>query len=198
MPDLATFWNDARELDEPRPRPSTAASGEADFHRTLCAEAPRLRRLVHRLLGFTASAGDLDDVVQDALLAACRHRDGFRGEARLSTWLTRIALRKAHDFARRERLRRRLFAWLPGGRAEHLADPPAGAEGPDERLLPARLALQQLDHKDREVLVLRYLEDRPIVAIAELLGCTRAAIDARLSRARQRLRARLDDPGAAT
>ena len=186
MPHLGTFWNDARNLDEPHTAPPMQASFTDE---ALCAEAPRLRRLVHRLLGFGAEPGDLDDIVQDTLLAACRHRDRFRGAARLSTWLTRIALRKAHDFSRRERLRRRLFAWWPDGRAEHCTTPSAA---PDERLDRTQSALRDLSHGDREVLVLRYLEGRPIVEIAALLGCSRVAVDARLSRARRRLRERLE------
>jgi RNA polymerase sigma factor (sigma-70 family) len=55
-----------------------------------------------------------------------------------------------------------------------------------------------LAHQDREVLVLRYLENRDIPKIAELLGCRRAAVDARLSRARKRLRAVLGGTDDAT
>lgn len=148
---------------------------------TLCAEAPRLRRLVHRLLGWRGTAHDLDDLVQDVLLLAWRHRANFRGDATLATWLVRIALRTVQNHARRQAVRRRLFAWFP-------TEPPVPEPPPTDHLDRTRAAMQRLPHRDREVLVLRYLEQRPIDEVAALLGRSRAAVDARLSRARARLR----------
>jgi len=202
MPHLAAVWNSADRPDD-RSADDRAAKEErrsrqrdaARRDEVLCAEAPRLRRLVHRLLGYRARGQDLDDLVQDVLLAAFRHRDGFRGDAALSTWLTRIALHKVQDHHRAHRLRRRLFAWFGHG---HALPAPEAADGDgdiDERLDATRRALQQLPHRDREVLVLRYLEQRGIDEVAELLELTRASVDTRLSRARKRLRAILDREG---
>src|SRR5262249_50747094 len=148
--------------------------------------APRLRRLVHRLLGWRARAGELDDVVQDVLLKAWRHQSSFRGEAALSTWLTRIAIHQVHDHVKKANLRRALFGWL-------LPEPPATSADAlaDDGWPRTQRAMQRLAHADREVLVLRYLEQRDIPEIADLLRCSRAAVDARLSRARTRLRAEL-------
>lgn len=156
----------------------------------LCAEAPRLRRLVHRLLGWPARTTDVDDVVQEVLLAAWRHRDAFRGEATLGTWLTRIAIRKAQNHVRAAAMRRRLFGWWSSTEVE----PVALAMGEDavrEQIDATQRAMHRLSHVDREVLVLRYLEQRDIPQIADLLHTSRAAIDARLTRARQRLRREL-------
>lgn len=153
----------------------------------LCAEAPRLRRLVHRLLGMRSASNDLDDIVQDVLLAAIRGRSGFRGDAKLSTWLTRIALRKAHNHARATRLRERVFALF--GQQPETAEPTEQPQ--DERWVELQSAMRDLPHRDRETLVLRYLEQRDVVEIATLLGCSREAVDARLSRARKRLRTQL-------
>ena len=168
-----------------------AASEQAparDLASALCAEAPRLRRLVHRLLGWRTSAHELDDVVQDVLLKAWHHHASFRGEAALATWLTRIAIHQARDHARKTRLRRALFGWLVpfAEPASRTADD--ACEAPLDR---TRRALQQLAADDREVLVLRYLEQRDIAEIALLLAISRAAVDARLSRARARLRVKL-------
>lgn len=164
--------------------------GRAVTAAALCAEAPRLRRLAHRLLGWRASGHDLDDVVQDCLLAAWRHRATFRGDAALSTWLVRIALRTVQTHARRRAVRQRLFGWW-------FVEPTAPAnDAADDRLVRTRTALQRLAHADREVLVLRYLEQRSIDECAALLACSRAALDARLSRARRRLRALLPEEPA--
>ncbi len=154
----------------------------------LTAEAPQLRRLVHRLLGWPARASEVDDVVQETLLAAWRHRESFRGDAAWTTWLHRIALRKAQNHTRAAAVRRRLFGWFQAEPAEPEA---AASPAPDERIDAMQVALQQLAHGDRAVLVLRYLEQREIPQIAALLGCSRAAVDARLMRARDRLRREL-------
>ena len=174
------LWTTTADDDRPR------AAASPLTEQLLCAEEPRLRRLVHRLLGWRARTADLDDLVQDVLLRAWRARDGFRGEAQVSTWLCRIALGLVHDHARRQARHRRLFGWL-------LPAEPAAPTVDDnhEPLDRTRQAMQWLAHADREVLVLRYLEQRGIDEIAALLGISRPAVDARLSRARQRLRERL-------
>lgn len=184
MPPLDVLLASADRTAPPGEESATTTPSDA----LLCAEAPRLRRLVHRLLGWRASGHEIDDVVQDVLLAALRHRDGFRGEASVTTWLTRIALSKASEHGRRAALRRRLFACFGRDDAPS-ADAPAEV---DERLDRTRAAMQQLGHSDREVLVLRYLEQKHVPDIAALLGCARPAVDARLSRARQRLRTLLE------
>ena len=160
---------------------------------SLAAETPRLRRLVHRLLGWPKRGNEVDDVVQEVLLAAWRHRATFRGEAAWTTWLHRIAVRKVQHHQRAAAVRRRLFGWWTMEQPEVIAAAPANPDAPgaDERIDATQQALQQLAHRDREVLVLRYLEQREIPQLAALLGCSRAAVDARLSRARLRLRAAL-------
>ncbi|MBL8750557.1 MAG: sigma-70 family RNA polymerase sigma factor [Planctomycetes bacterium] len=175
---------------ERAPAAAAAARGEAfPFAEILCAEAPRLRRLVHRLFGWSPRTADVDDVVQEALLAAWRHRATFRGEAGVATWLVQIVVRKARSHARAANLRRRVFRWW-----RHNASEPAVQDGESplqERLDATHAAMAALRHADREVLVLRYLEQRGVDQIAQVLECSRAAVDARLSRARKRLRAKL-------
>ncbi len=175
---------------ERAPDPTASAAGNAfPFEELLCAEAPRLRRLVHRLFGWSARTSDVDDVVQEALLAAWRHRATFRGEAGVATWLVQIAVRKARSHARAANLRRRVFGWWTHDAAEAIDRD--GESLQQDRLDATHVAMAALRHADREVLVLRYLEQRQVEQIAQVLRCSRAAVDARLSRARKRLRARL-------
>src|SRR5207249_1147977 len=103
-----------------RPR---AAS--ADVGALLPGQQDRLRRLVHRLLGWPARGSDVDDLVQDVLLAAWQQRATFRGDASVATWLGTIAVRKAQNHARWSRLRRR---WLsPFGAGDAGVPAQAGA-----------------------------------------------------------------------
>jgi len=155
----------------------------------LVQQQPMLRRLVHRLLAWPGAAAEVDDVVQEALLAAWSRRASFRGEASVCTWLTRIALNKARNHVRWARLCRRRGMW----RTEAAPEPTGGdsaisaaehREGADA----VHRALAAMGHADREILVLHYLEQRSVVEVADLLGLKRAATDTRLHRARARLR----------
>ena len=61
----------------------------------------------------------------------------------------------------------------------------------DETSAKVRSAVQALGAKDREVIVLYYLEELPAAEIAELLGLSANAVDVRLHRARARLKEKL-------
>ncbi|MGE3174853.1 MAG: RNA polymerase sigma factor [Planctomycetota bacterium] len=168
---------------EPRPR-------AIDDH-VLLAHQDRLRRLVHRLLAWPLAGGDVEDLVQDVLLAAWRHRGTFRGEASVGTWLCRIAIRRVQRHARWVSLRRGLRPLLPTDEVRAEGPDGATATAATEEVSALRGAMTRLRHPDREILVLRYLEGRAIDEVAALLGTSRAAADQRLSRARARLRALL-------
>jgi RNA polymerase sigma-70 factor (ECF subfamily) len=76
-----------------------AAGGDrAAFAALLNRHYDRLHALAFRLTG---SADDAADLTQDICLALPRKLGGFRGEARFSTWLYRIAVNAAHDRRRR-------------------------------------------------------------------------------------------------
>ena len=148
-------------------------------------------RIIYRVVNGFASGDDRNDLLQEVLLAAWRHRQTFRSEASLGTWLTRIAIRKVQNHVRAAAVRRRLFGWWLPDAADEPAAPAPGEDVRATQLDRTQQAMHRLAQKDREVLVLRYLEQRDIPQIAEVLGCSRAAVDARLTRARQRLRAEL-------
>src|SRR5829696_1190993 len=90
-----------------------------------------MRRYNQRLFRVTRSIvaddAEAEDVVQDAYVRAFRDLATFRGEARFSTWLTRIA---CHESLARVRKRRRLVAITDGGPPE----PPAATIGPEREL----------------------------------------------------------------
>src|SRR5215475_1737958 len=70
--------------------------------------APRFRRIAQARLNNQA---DAEDAVQDAVLSALKHVDQFRGQAKMSTWLTSIVLNSA-----RMTLRQRSFRTLSASR----------------------------------------------------------------------------------
>ena len=78
-------------LDSGKPSPSQMLS-------VLSHRLPSLHRYAYRLLG---NKDDAEDAVQDALLAAFKHLNQFRGDAQLSTWLTAIVINCARMHLRK-------------------------------------------------------------------------------------------------
>lgn len=158
--------------------------GDRDaFERLVALYERRVARLAHRLLGWI---GDVEDVVQDVFLAVYEQGHKFRGDSELWPWLTAITVNKCRSRMRRHFLKLR---WLRNRAPEALGNESSDQDSlRDETSTKVRTAVRALPPKDREVIVLYYLEDRPVVEISRLLGSSENAIDVRLHRARKRLK----------
>lgn len=177
---------------------SVAEDGEAlpaderqAFEARMRGAWPGVVRLVERLLAWPGSRSEVEDVAQDAFLAAWRARHAFRGDAEWTTWVHTIALRRARNAARSRERRQRWFGFLrPGADFDTLQVDGRGDPRPAQDTVSNRVrgVLKRLRHPDREVLVLRYLEGLTVEEIAARLALGRAAVDTRLSRARARMR----------
>lgn len=164
-----------------------AANFGLSFENLVAAQEPRVRRLAHRLLGWR-DAADVDDVVQDVFLAALKKIESFRGDANIATWLTRVTINRCRTHRRRQLVK---LTWLRRQKTPATA-PAADAKSlTDDTNAQVRAAVQSLSPKEREVVVLFYLEDLPVAEVAALLGITRSAADVRLHRARKSLKKRL-------
>ena len=131
---------------------------------------------------------EAEEAVQDAYLKAFRALDSFRGQARLSTWLVRIA---ANEALMRRRSRARSAEVIPlSGTEEPMdtAERPEQAAGRGElrRLLEARI--DRLPDDFRAVFVLRALEELSVEDTAASLGIPEATVRSRFFRARALLR----------
>jgi RNA polymerase sigma-70 factor, ECF subfamily len=124
---------------------------------------------------------DREDACQDVFVAVYRSLAHFRGAARLSTWIYRIAARGAGRAMRRRKMRALLSTLL------QREPPPPPDPDPSER--SARLAvldglLQRLAPKKRLVLVLFEIEELPVDEIAKVAGCPENTVWSRLHHAR--------------
>ncbi|MCE9614280.1 MAG: RNA polymerase sigma factor [Lentisphaerae bacterium] len=135
------------------------------------------------------NATDADDVTQDVFLRVVRNLACFRGDARFSTWLHRIAINAAIDFLRRRNGR----PVAPAGEAcvPPLAD---GAAGPDARAAArdehsrVTRALAALPPHLRSAIMLTVLEGHPVRVAARMAGCLPATLYWRVHEARRRLK----------
>lgn len=128
---------------------------------------------------------DAEDVTQEALLTAYRHRDQFRGESKPRTWLYRVAITSALGYLRKLR-RSKEHEGLTRDVIDP-ADTPEATLATAEQAMIANRLLQDLDPKYRDVVVMRV--DHTEVETAERLGITVANVKVRAHRARAQLRA---------
>ena len=159
---------------------------KAALDRLIREHQSRITRLVRRLMAWPGESAEVDDVVQEVFLAAWVKRHQFRGDASAATWLTRIAINKTRNYARSKATWRRVVEQFGRMMAHESSRPDTDANEINNDAL--KLAINKLKPSDRELIVLRYLEENSPEEIAELTGQKRNTIDARLSRARKRLK----------
>jgi RNA polymerase sigma factor (sigma-70 family) len=147
---------------------------------------PYRERMWAVCLRITGHRHDAEDALQDALTAAWRNLARFRGDARLSTWLHRIAANAAlKQVARRRETPVEEFPDL-------VVDEPGLASEVVDRDAVAR-ALALLPPDFRAALVLREYGDLSYEEIAEAQGVGVQTVKSRLNRARRALGALLTD-----
>jgi len=147
---------------------------------------------VRRRLAYRPEA--VEDVVQEVFLAAWRTLGHYRGNSALLTWLLGIARHKVDDHHRQ---RARECAWPEHEDAHELASEPLAETDLDRDTALRRIndTLVGLPEHYSLVLVLRYIEERPLRAIAELLGKTEKSVERTLARAREQFRERWTNAG---
>ena len=133
--------------------------------------------------------------MEEVALAAVRQSAPPSDPARVAPWLYRVAVRQALLYRRRLGRQRKLM-----DRYTERKPPPefdAGSPDPldwllaEERRAMVRTAMSRLPQRDAEILLLKYTENWRYQQIAAHLGISESAVEARLHRARRRLRAEL-------
>ncbi|HEY2253373.1 MAG TPA: sigma-70 family RNA polymerase sigma factor [Planctomycetaceae bacterium] len=189
-----------------------AAGDRAAVNLLLVRHRSRLRTMVRlRLDPRLAARVDPSDVVQEALIEAHRRFDDYLRDRPLPfyTWLRQLAwhrlvrLHQRHLTAGKRTVRREvsLAPYLSDDSVALLAQRLFGREhGPQRNAIQAELkgrvrrALTLLGETDREVLILRFIEQRSVEEIAALLGLGESAVKMRQLRALERLRVHLESP----
>ena len=169
-----------------------AAGDDAAFEALVARYQHRVFRLACRLTSET----DAPDVVQETFLQVYRHLSTFRGDARFSTWVYRVAT-NASLMLRRARARRPaepLDEFLPrfdgDGRLDGTPDALRITSRVEELLArhelatKAQAAIDRLPELYREAFVLRDLEELSTTEVAQVLGVEPATVRQRIHRAR--------------
>ena len=160
----------------------------------------RLFRVARAVVRDDAEA---EDVVQETYVRAFTHLDSFRGEARLSTWLTRIALNEALGRLRKRRPSTPLDefdgAEDNSRRQSVMTELSASIENPEaatERGQMRRMLEEVVDRLPdpfRIVFVLRDIEGLSVAETAEQLSIREETVKTRLHRARKLIRFAIEE-----
>jgi RNA polymerase sigma-70 factor (ECF subfamily) len=134
----------------------------------------------------------VDEVMQEVALAAVAQRAPLRDPAKLGPWLYRLAVRHVLLYRRARGRQHKLAGRYAEARGEGVeaathADPLQWLVL-DERRNLVREALGRLARRDAEILLLKYTENWSYRELAEHLEIGESAVEARLHRARRRLR----------
>ena len=162
-------------------------NGDKDAFEPLVRQnAGKIQRLVWGMLGERRE--DTDDIVQEIFLKAYISLPKFRGDARFSTWVYRIAVNHCRDYLKRG-------APLPLElKEEQVADAPPPEDKDEQDALremqemrasdELQQLLAQLPEKHRRILVMRELEGMSYDEIGEVLQIRPGTVRSRLNRAR--------------
>ena len=120
------------------------------------------------------------DAVAEAIARAWEKRGTLREEAWFATWITRILIRVCVDTQRRQK------RMTP---VDTLPETPTG----EDSCAALREAVDSLPQKLRTMVVLYYMEGYEVLEVARIMGTTKGAVCAGLSRAREKLRSMLGE-----
>jgi len=152
----------------------------------------------HAMIFHLTDANRVDDLTQETFCLAYRNLHRFRGDAKFSTWLTRIATNQCRsEWRKRKRRGEHRLEDVPG---EAIAEK---AHGKSKSGRETMMETEKGERIDREIAVLppklriaftlRYIEGNSPAEVAAILGCKLGTVRSRLFNAREILKVRLRD-----
>src|SRR5690348_9493431 len=168
-----------------------ALSGDADaFGEIVRRWERRIFALAYGMLG---REEDARDATQETFLAAFRNLRGFRGEAKVSSWLHRIAVNQCLTRQRRAKVRKE-SALEDSPESEFAAaveESPASVVEGQQRTAAVRRALNGLPLELRQIVVMKEFEELTFREIAEALDVPLSTVKSRLYTGLKQLQLRL-------
>jgi RNA polymerase sigma-70 factor (ECF subfamily) len=180
-----------RQLNNGR---AVVAPTSDELHRSLEHHYGWLRAIVTARLGEPQA---VEDVLQEVALAVVRQQAPLTDAAKIGPWLYQVAVRQTLLYRRKVGRRRKLIDGYARSRCPRESD--VREPDPLEWLLAREKAryiqrsFGDLPARDREILMLKYGQNWSYKQIADHLGISESAVEARLHRARLRLRTLLHE-----
>lgn len=154
-------------------------------------EAPLLRYLM-RLTGWASE--EVEDILQEAFIKAYRHLNDYDPALKFSAWLYRITHNQAIDALRRQTASPVRFEWSleDVARLVPAKNDTEATLWSQEELESVRRAIDSLPERYREVLVLRFLEEKSYEEIVDILKMPKGSVATAVKRGKELLLKQLD------
>jgi len=158
------------------------------------------KKIFNTIYSFVGDYEDALDLTQETFICAYRSIDRFRHESSLTTWLYRIAINLCKKSYNKKKRQSSIFA-------ASMDDPETGQQMArlasedesvtelvenDEESSIIRQEIFALPKKHRAVIILKYIQDLSYEETADILGCSIGTVKSRLSRAKEKLKKRLE------
>ena len=157
-------------------------------------------RIFNTIYSFVGDYEDALNLTQETFINAYRHIDKFRYESDIHTWLYKIAINLCKKNHNRERKQNLVFIGsLDDPKTLHNIENQASRDRSamemlelDEEQSMIRQEINALPSKHRSVIILKYMQDLSYEEMAQILGCSIGTVKSRLSRAKEKLKQRLE------
>jgi len=155
------------------------------------------RKIFALCFGMLGREDDARDAAQETFIAAYRNLANFRGEAKVSSWLHRIAVNQCLTTKRRAKTRSEEFLDDDDGSEERvfiapMHNSPSRKAEQGERLKLVRTAVSSLPTELRQVVVMKEFEDMTFQEISETLEVPLSTVKSRLYTALKQLKMKLE------
>lgn len=140
------------------------------------------QNIIHKVCSvYMNDYADKEDLFQEVTLQAWKAYPTFRGDAKFSTWLYRVALNTAITFFRKEKKQIPVFA------TDILPDTTEGYNPIEEQVQAMYKAIGELSKIDKALIML-YLEDYSYIEIGEMLGISANNVAVKMNRLKVKLK----------
>jgi len=157
-------------------------------------------RIFNTIYSFVGDYDDALDLTQETFICAYRSIEKFRQESSISTWLYRIAINLCKKNYNKRKRQDSIFTGSlddpeTGQQIAYFASEDESAAEmleADEEQSIVRREISALPEKHRSVIILKYLQELSYEEMADILGCSIGTVKSRLSRAKDKLKCRLE------
>ncbi len=156
------------------------------------------RKIFALCYGMLSREDEAKDAAQETFIAAYKNLSKFRGEAKVSSWLHRIAVNQCLTTKRREKSRSENFLDDENGTADKVftastKKSPSNLTEQNERLHYIRQAVNALPPELRQIVILKEFEDMTFQEISDTLEIPLSTVKSRLYTALKQLRMKLEN-----
>lgn len=146
------------------------------------------QRMIYSLtFRMTGSMADAEDLTQETFIRAFQQLASYRGEAKSSSWLCRVAMNASLNWREREARRAEIHRQWAGETLSADA-PDEGSAAQDEESRRVQTALDRLPAKQRAAIILTVYQEMNHAEAGRALGCSEATVSWRVFAARAKLK----------